>query len=772
MKTQSFTLARLRGVDRRYQVAPDSASDIHDMHWTLNDSWTSCGGFRPVTRSDLKYEPWGEDVPDPEAIPDDGDSVDALGGDENDVGQAETEEEGASGGPVGSSDDSSDEPSSTTTTTPSSDTATIQSLHWFAQHNGARQFLVWEDTNGRLRQFRGGTPSAPYKNLKDRQNKVWNGVDRARSVQRTPGASTQSIVWGGRLYMVNGQDEPIVYDGRVTGRAGYIQAPGPPDAEVVLRDFNEDNTSYWLGTRIRNQGLGSSLPFDSGDETGDAKLCGYKYRVTFVNRRGQESPMSEPSGVVQFECGDKGKTRFVQLQIPSGDVETIARRIYRTRDIFDAFGQPTNRNYGYNYYFVKEVQDNIATVIEDGLSDGNLGSLADPEDFGPWPSQARFIASFKNTVFLAGMPNNQIQFSAPNMPEVFPLNNIFDISEGDGGDVTGIYPTKNALVVFKRRGIYLIKGDPSNGFYVQTLTRDMGCIAVDSVAEVPGVGLVFLSDSGIFVLEGALENTGSATGVTELSIPIRDWFDELSDSALAGAVGIVYHRDREFWLCVPGIGETENSIVFVFHYTVGAWSRRFDVPVRCAVETKDHRGYLFFGSSDDEFRPGLFVYTHSEIRRGSNWGGTPPSVIEPMYKTSPLAFGSVYTGVQPAYVNIYAVARGNLGLSLNLNVNRSTDEAFDTSKTKDQRDLIKPNDVYSGDLKYNDETKWGYYRPMPFRYDVSLMHESVVTELQLIMTPESSLNPHIEIVGFDVEAKVGAQRDIRILTDVLSADRR
>ena len=52
------------------------------------------------------------------------------------------------------------------------------------------------------------------------------------------------------------------------------------------------------------------------------------------------------------------------------------------------------------------------------------------------------------------------------------------------------------------------------------------------------------------------------------------------------------------------------------------------------------------------------------------------------------------------------------------------------------------------------------------------MHESVVTELQLIMTPESSLNPHIEIVGFDVEAKVGAQRDIRILTDVLSADRR
>jgi hypothetical protein len=718
MKTQSFVLSRLRGVDLRYQVSPDSAADIQDMTWTLNDSWASCGGYRPITVNSLGYAPWTD--------------------------------------------------------------VTIDSLHWFSQHNGARQWLLWEDSAGRLRRFWPKFPHTPYIVLYDRDGNRWDGEERARYIHRTPSAGTQSAVWGGRMYLVNGQDEPIVFDGRVTGRAGYIRAPSPPSGGVVFRGFSTTSTSYWLGTRLRSQGLGSSYPFEREDsEAGDAKLCAYKYKVTFVNRRGQESPMSEPSNLVQFECGDSGKKRFVHLSIPVGDSETVARRLYRTRDVFDEFGHPVDRSYGYNYYFLKEVQDNVTEYIEDGISDSNLGSLTDPEDFGPWPSQAKFIGSFKNTLFLAGMPNNQIRFSAPNMPEVFPDLNLFDISEGDGGDITGMYPTKNAMVVFKRRGIYLIKGDPSRGFYVQTLTKDIGCIAADSVAEVPGVGLVFLSESGIYALEGALENTGSPTAITEISVPIRQWFDDLSDSALAGAIGVVYHRDREFWLCVPALGDVYNTMVLVFHYSVGSWSRRFDFPVRSAVETKDHRGYLFFGSGDSGNRPGVYVYTHSEIRLGDEWG-TPVTAetassiktISPIYKTAPLNFGGVYSGVHPAYVNIYAVAHGSNGLSLNLNVNRSIDRSFESPKTRKQQHLIDPLDSYGDDLYYDGDTEWGYYRPTPFRYDVSLMHESLTTELQLTFTPSDPENPHIEIIGFDVEAKVGAQRDVRILTDALTADRR
>ena len=121
MKTQAFTLARLRGVDLRYQVSPDSAYDVQDMRWTLNDSWTSCGGFRPITKYSRKYEPWGTVV---------------VSGAVSSEFSPPTPGGGSTGG------------ISPTTGATVSDNATIQSLHWFSQHNGARQFLIWEDDKG------------------------------------------------------------------------------------------------------------------------------------------------------------------------------------------------------------------------------------------------------------------------------------------------------------------------------------------------------------------------------------------------------------------------------------------------------------------------------------------------------------------------------------------------------------------------------------------------------------------------------------------------
>jgi len=69
-------------------------------------------------------------------------------------------------------------------------------------------------------------------------------------------------------------------------------------------------------------------------------------------------------------------------------------------------------------------------------------------------------------------------------------------------------------------------------------------------------------------------------------------------------------------------------------------------------------------------------------------------------------------------------------------------------------------------------TIWGNYQPIPFRFDVSVMHESLVTEIQMNFSSATPRNPHIELIGYDLEAKLGAQREIRVLTDALSVDRR
>lgn len=745
MKTQTFEVARLRGIDNRWRVSPDSAAVIKEMSWDSYDGWKTAGAYDCVTLNGYSWKSLG----------------------------------------------------------------TIHSIHYFSRHNGKNRDVIFEDSFGRLARldpskFPGG--SEPFTVLKDQNNVEIGPGGRPRFVPKTSEISSQSISFGGRLYLVNGIDEPIVYDGKVVTRAGFFDFPAKPDASVVYRTYHNqyvdeggddgDDTAYFLGTRERGQGLGSlrptgekvrkkptsSKPSDAatGTKYVDGKLCGYQYRITFVNRRGQESPMSDSSDICSFECAN-GKRRFTQINIPTGGEDVVARRLYRTRDIFDDNGNPLTPESGRNFHFLKEIQDNESTATEDGISDSNLGVLTDPEDFGPFPAQAKFITAFKNTVFVSGMPDNLIKYSAEGMPEVFPRDNIFDIGDSDSGEITGMYASNNALVVFKTRGVYLIKGDPRSGFYAQTLNRDIGCIAARSIQDVPGTGLVFLAQNGVFVLKGALENTGSPTSIVELSTPIRNLTDQIDYVGSRAAVGVINRSDKEYFLCVPTRGKL-NNLLLVWHYEIGAWSFRENYPIQCAVETKDSRSYLYFGSNDEE-KPGINVYSSffrekylfgSDSIRPS--GEKEPSLTStldlPLYETSPFSFGSLYSNIQVAYVNFYAVAYGNEPAKLNFKINRSEVVALDENKQRDQQDINELLPVY--DQAVFDKDVWGFHRPVVLRYDVSHMHKSVTTELAIqFKQDEKNKHPNrMMIVGYSIDAKVGEQRNIRPLTDVLTSDKR
>ena len=747
MKTQTFEVARLRGMDNRWRVSADSAAVIKEMSWDNYDGWKTAGAYDCITY----------------------DGYDWFG------------------------------------------SGTIHSIHYFSRHNGKTRDVIFEDSEGRLatlkiNNLRSAGETDPFIVLKDINNVEIGPEGNPRYVPKTSEVSSQSITFGGRLYLVNGIDSPIVYDGRVVTRAGFFEKPAKPDASVVYREYHNqyvdnggdfgDDTDYFLGTREKGQGLGSLRPTgmkvkkkmkktdkeaSDGSKYVDGKLCGYQYRVTFVNSRGQESPMSDPSDICSFECAN-GKRRFTQINIPIGNENVVARRLYRTRDIFDDDGNPITPESGRNFHFLKEVQDNDSTAIEDGISDSNLGVLTDPEDFGFFPTQAKFITSFKNTVFVSGMPNNLIKYSAEGMPEVFPRDNLFDIGDADSGEITGMYASTNALVVFKTRGVYLIKGDSRNGFYAQTLNRDIGCVAPRSIQDVPGTGLVFLSQDGVYVLKGALENTGSATSIVELSTPIQTLTKQIDYVGARAAVGVINRANKEYFLCVPTHGE-QNNLLLVWHYEVGAWSFRENYPIQCAVETTDARSYLYFGSNDPE-KPGINVFSNF-FREKYAFGSLSPAsaarkdfqltstVDPPLYETSPLSFGSLYSGIQVAYINLYAVAYGNNETDVNFKINRSETVSLEKNKGRKQQQLNELLPVY-GEARF-DQDSWGFHRPIVIRYDVSHMHESVTTEFAIQFTQDlnvSNLTNRMMVVGYSVDAKVGDQRNIRPLTDVLVSDKR
>jgi len=228
----------------------------------------------------------------------------------------------------------------------------------------------------------------------------------------------------------------------------------------------------------------------------------------------------------------------------------------------------------------------------------------------------------------------------------------------------------------------------------------------------------------------------------------------------------------------------------VYHYLVGSWSIRNDYPVSCAVRSNDHRGYVFFGIDRLETDPeegfqattygdftdraglpgsqnkGIAVYSKGYPTKGETFR------VDPLYRTSSLPFGSVYSSVQPAHVFVYAVGYGNNDMGINYRVNRSL---YDVRKARQPADQQDPNERYPvyGKAKW-DEDSWGQYRPTVIRYDVSTTHKGPARELGITfaIAEDSPSGTKIQIVGYDIEAKVGEQRKIKPLNEALKPDRR
>jgi len=854
MNTQTLQVFSLRGMDERWLPNPQDALYIQDMTWTANDSWRTSGGLLQVYRPNILSEVIIEGPT--ETNERDQDPQGNVAGSDSDP---ETESTAPVGGitiviePGMLKDDIY---------------GSINSIHWFAQHNGARQWLIFEEVNPQynvieekiemsqqvtLKAFYGTAakdfsdiptgdvkPTITLKQylLNDNNTSTQNVENRFRT---DLSVRTQSQSYGGRIYLVNGFDEPLVFDGEICERAGFADKPPSPTGlagaykssttfPIAVGDFADEvsvtNTIYMLGQpfvfdftwfsekpkgeafysnhkNIPYWGLGSvsdatigagkyrfqgasqhprdDVTFENaimmrasyyGKEQLDTRKCGFQYKVTYLNERGQESEASASSSIMTVDNGRGGKKNtmhgkcLISLNLPIGPKECVARRIYRTRNVYDSTGNLYSKGEQRSFYFLKEITDNMTTSFTDGHPDTALGPLLDETSLGNFPSKTKHLAVFKNTMFAAGSDANELRFSAPLFPEVFPRDNILVIGDDDGGPITGMRTTRDSLVVFKSRGIYLIKGDPVNGFVARTLNKDIGCIAPDSIAELPGLGLAFLSERSIYLLEGALENTGSVTGVVNIGGEIPNQLERINTAAAIRASSVVYQRDKEYWLSMPIDGSEKNNYCLIYHYDVGSWSVRKDFPIDCMVLSKDHRGYIFMGSNDTENdgRSGILMYTRGADTKGTLTIGRDPLTGDPTIETDvSIHYESVFTNFRPAHVMAYAVGYGDNGLEVNTRVNRSIDQVRSSKQVAEQQDPNEKYPVY-GSAVYGTD-RWTSYRPTVVRYDISTTHKGPVRELSVSFA--SAVNNKIEIIGYDLEAKYGEQRTIKPLNKAL-----
>ena len=147
---------------------------------------------------------------------------------------------------------------------------------------------------------------------------------------------------------------------------------------------------------------------------------------------------------------------------------------------------------------------------------------------------------------------------------------------------------------------------------------------------------------------------------------------------------------------------------------------------------------------------------------------TVPIPINSIYETVSNDYQSVFTNFRPAHVMAYAVGYGDNGLNVNTRVNRSIDQVRTTVQTAEQQD---PNETYPvyGSAKF-DIDRLVAYRPTVVRYDISTTHKGPVRELSISFAAADGNK--IEIIGYDLEAKVGEQRSIKPLNKALRPSRR
>jgi hypothetical protein len=468
--------------------------------------------------------------------------------------------------------------------------APVDSLYVFQKHSGKKQDILFE-CNGRLAVLQ------PWKSSVQRDI-----LEAGRTIPTPNGVRTSYEPFGRYCLITNGIDKPLKYrgDGRVYP-LGWTEVPGTPTVRsaTVVTDVGVATTIESPGDYVDSGNFAVSLD-DSGfpgvSSTDADETVRYVYKMSFVNENGSESPLSNGSNLFTYSGssitrnGNSGvPTVCAVVDIPTGPVGTVARRIYRTQ---------SDGNLS-NFYFVEEIKNNLDEVYVDYRDDTKLGAqapaLTDSVRF-PAPS-ARFACAFKNCVFVDGgeMEPTRLYFSAPLEPDRFRAFDFFEVGTREGGDIVGLEAYYNSLLVFRENAIDLIRGDAVNGFEIVPFIEGVGAFSHNAIVAIPSFGVSFLSRDGVYLIGGGLDG-GSDLSLKKISKGIDEIFERVSIDAMPAAVGAYSAKEQELHFYLPTTGRPRLNFGIVFHTNLGVWSQRENFPIRCISVDRD--GNLLFGADD------------------------------------------------------------------------------------------------------------------------------------------------------------------------------
>ena len=286
-------------------------------------------------------------------------------------------------------------------------------------------------------------------------------------------------------------------------------------------------------------------------------------------------------------------------------------------------------------------------------------------------SGASFVVNFKNHVILGN--GKKLIFSAPYEDDDFTVaNGGGEINIGD--TITGLIVFREQLVIFSESSINVLNGNSVVDFTLQPVSRDLGCVAEDTVQEIGG-DILFLGPDGLRTFS-ATDKIGDFS-LAVVSKPIQTEMIDLIGSSPDGFNSTVIREKRQYRIFGfnSGFQDTAAKAVAGTQLQEGLqWNdlRGFNV-FSIFSEYDGFTERIYFGNSDG------YIY---QMEQGNTQDGTHISAT----------FATPFVSLQDSEIR-KTIYKG----STYLDVNGTFDLEFSLKFDFDQPAAVQPDSVLSTD---------------------------------------------------------------------------
>ena len=367
--------------------------------------------------------------------------------------------------------------------------------------------------------------------------------------------NTEGVMAYDRLYVCNGTDPLTYYDGSSITSFTSISAPAAPTA-----------------TR-----------------TGSSGSYTFSYKITAVTSVGETTPSAA------------GSTTLNQATLDTSNYMTVTWSSVTSAIGYNVYGRKDGK-----WFFLKYLEGNGSTTYVDKNQDTPLEYLLPPEGNSTDGPRGKYIAQYKDSLFIFGDPNNpsRLYYSGGgdkiNDFTVDSGGGLIDIAKNDGQIGTGIIVFKNTLLVFKQDSIYRFSYTSDGLPQVEQINPSVGAIAPRSIVAVEN-DVFFASRRGVFTIGNEAGFAFDVLRTNELSAKVRSVYQTIDPAYIQNVAAIyatVANKNLVIFSYTPS-GSTTNTKAIVYDRERLAWYKWTNVQANCWTQYVDSAGDVHVLYGDD-----------------------------------------------------------------------------------------------------------------------------------------------------------------------------